>query len=64
MNKFNPLPDLSTPCQLVFLSNLSNTEEVASVANLGKIFLAKGTARSNNTFLPRLPNLLARNTPN
>ena len=42
---------------------LSNTEEVALVANLGKISLAKGTARSNNVFLPKLPITLLKVLP-
>ena len=46
----NPLPALTVRCPVFFFSNLSNTEEVALVANLGKTSLAKGTARSNNTF--------------
>ena len=40
----NPFPALTAPFALTFLSNLSNTEEVALVANLGKTSLAKGTA--------------------
>ena len=50
MNKVNPFRALTTPLPLIFLSNLSNTDEVALVANLGKTCLAKGTARSNNAF--------------
>ena len=42
----NPLHALNAPCLLTFLSNLSNTEEVALVANL----VAKRTARRSNTF--------------
>ena len=37
----NPFPALTVPSPLIFLSNLSNTKEVALVANLGKTFLAK-----------------------
>ena len=37
------------------------------IANLGKTFLAKGPARSNNAFLPKLPiillNILIRDLP-
>ena len=55
-------PALNVPCP-VFYSNLSNTEEVVLVTNLGKTSLAKGTARSNNTFLPSLLNVLPRNAP-
>ena len=46
----NPFPALTAPFALTFLSNLSNTEEVALVANLGKTSLAKGTARSSYVF--------------
>ena len=46
----NPLPSHTGPCPVIFLPNLSNTEEVALVANLGNTSLAKETGRSNNTF--------------
>ena len=60
MNKVNPFPALMapaplvaiTPCSLIFLSNLSNADKVAFVANLGRAFLTKETARSNNVFCP------------
>ena len=45
MNKVNPFFALT----LIFLSNLSNIDEVALVANFSKTFLAKEIARSNNT---------------
>ena len=73
--KVNPLFVLTAPalfvaiapCALIFLSNLSNTDEVALVANLGKITLAKRAARPISTFLPRLliilPKILPRNPP-
>ena len=41
MNKVNPFPDLTTPLQLLFLSNLSIAGEAALVANLGKTYLTK-----------------------
>ena len=50
MIKVNPFPALPTPFPISFLSDLSNTDEVALMANLGKASLAKGTARSNNVF--------------
>ena len=50
MNKMKPFPALTTPCPLISLSNYSNTDKFALVANLGKIYLAKGLARSNNVF--------------
>ena len=46
MSKVNPFLALTTPFWLIFLSSLSNTDKVALVANLGKIFLVKKTARS------------------
>ena len=48
INKTNPLPTLTAPCPLIFLLNLSNTEDVALVANIGKASLAKRT--DNQTF--------------
>ena len=45
MNKVNPSCALTTPFPLVLLSNLSSTDEVAFVANIGKTFFAKETAR-------------------
>ena len=36
INKVNPLTYLTAPCPVNFLSNLSNTEEIASVANYAK----------------------------
>ena len=56
----NLVPALTAFCPIIFFSNLSNTEEVALVANLGKTSIAKGTARSNNTFLSSVPNVLPR----
>ena len=44
----NPLPTLTAPCPHIFLLNLSNTEDVALVANIGKASLAKRT--DNQTF--------------
>ena len=60
MNKINSFSALTTPFRYIFLSNLSNTDEVALVSNLGKISLAQGT-RSYNVFLPKLPNVLPEN---
>ena len=70
-NKVNPFPTLraSTPLlaiaspHLFFFSNLCNADEVDLVANIGKISLAKGTARSISAFLPKLPITLPRNPP-
>ena len=36
MNKVNPFLVLTASFPLIFLSNLSNTDEVALVGNLGK----------------------------
>ena len=63
MNKVRPFPALIAPCRLIFLSNLSNTDKVALVANSGKTSLVKGTTSSNNTFLLKLPIILPRNPP-
>ena len=49
MNNVNPFPALTAPFPLIFLSNLSNTDEVALVANLGKTSLAKGKTLFNQT---------------
>ena len=35
MNKVNTSPALTAPILLIFLSNSSNTDQVASIANLG-----------------------------
>ena len=49
MNNVNPFPALTAPFPLIFLSSLSNTDEVALVANLGKTSLAKGKTLFNQT---------------
>ena len=54
INKVNPFSALTAPFPLIFLSSLSNTEEVVLVANLGKTSLAKRTVRSSNTFFAYL----------
>ena len=51
MNKVNSFPALTTPFLLFFLSNLSDTDKVPLVSNLGKTSLARGTARSSNPIL-------------
>ena len=48
----NLFPAITAPGPLIFPSNLSNTDEVALSANLGKTSLAKGAARSNIAFFP------------
>ena len=50
MNKMNPFPALAAPLLLISLSNLSNTDKVALVANSGKTALAKETAKSIGAF--------------
>ena len=50
MNKVNPFSAITALYLLVFLLNLSDTDEVALVATLGKTSLAKRSVRSNNTF--------------
>ena len=63
----NLLPTLTAPRPLIFLSNLSNADEVALVANVGKTSSPKGTARSNSAPLSNspitLPEVLPRNLP-
>ena len=51
----NPCPALTASRPFIFHFNLSNTDEVALVAYLGKIYLAKGTASSISVFLSKLP---------
>ena len=46
MNKLNPFLALTVSLPLIFLSNLSDTEAVALVANLCKTSLIKATAIS------------------
>ena len=46
----NLFPSPTVPHQLSFVSNSSITDEVALVAHLGKISLARGTARSVSAF--------------
>ena len=45
MNKANTFPALTAPVPLVFLSNLSNTNEVALVANLGEKILSQKNSK-------------------
>ena len=63
VNKENSFLALRTPFPLIFLKTLSNIDKVALFANLGKISLAKGTLRSSNPFLPKLPDVLPINLP-
>ena len=53
INKVNPLPALTTPSPLILFPSLSITFEVAYP---GKLFLAKGIARSVNVFSQLLTN--------
>ena len=53
MNKVNLFHILTTPIPIISISSFSIAKEVILVANLGKSFLSKETARSNKTFLPR-----------
>ena len=63
MNKVNPFPAPTASCPLIFLSNLSITDEVALVAYCGKIFLIKGTANFVSASLPDLSIILPRDPP-
>ena len=42
MNRLNPFPPFTAPYPLIFLSALSNMDEVAMVSNFWKTSLAKG----------------------
>ena len=68
MDKVNPFPAFTEPFPIIFISNLSNTEEVDSVSNLGKISLAKGKNGLIVLFylnlLITLPNVFPINPPN
>ena len=55
-NKVNPLPALTTPFRLIFLSNLFTAFVAKLLINSSKLALAKGIARSVNAFVPTLPN--------
>ena len=50
MNKVNLFPALMARCSFVVLSKLCNIDEVALVANLGKTYSTKQTARSTSVF--------------
>ena len=54
-------PDLTACRALIFLSNLSNIDEVNLVANSGKTSLAKETARLIQCFFANCTILLSRN---
>ena len=58
MNIVNISPSLTAPFPLLFLFNLPNTDPLALVTNLGRTSLSKGTARPNDTSLPKLPIIL------
>ena len=59
----NHFPALTAPCPLIFLSDLSHSDEVVLLANSDKTSLPKGTARSNNAFLRKLPIILPKVLP-
>ena len=61
--KFNPFHALTAPRPLIFLSNLSNVEEIVSVTNLGKTSLSEETARFISALLPNLSIVLPQNPP-
>ena len=50
INKVNPFPTLTTPSQLVFLSNLFIAFEVKLLTNPSKLFIAKEIATFVSTF--------------
>ena len=53
MSKVNLFPHLTSPHLLIFLSNLTITVQVVSVANLDKASLTKETAASVSDILPK-----------
>ena len=53
MNKGNLFPHLTSPHLLIFLSNLTITVQVVSVANLDEASLTKETAVSVSDILPK-----------
>ena len=58
MNKGNRLLALTVPLPLMFLSKLSNKDEVALVANLGKVSLARSISAFSSKLPITLPNVL------
>ena len=44
------MPALTASCPVIFLSSLSNTEEVVLFGDLGKKYVAKGTAGLKSLF--------------
>ena len=61
MNKVNTFSALTAPRPFILLSNLSITDEVFLVTNLGKTSLAKRRAKFNSVFLPKCSIILLRN---
>ena len=59
----NPFPTLTGHFALAFLSNLFNTDEIALVASLGRLYLDKAATRSYNTFFQKFSNVLSGNLP-
>ena len=62
-NEVNPFPTLTGHFALAFLSNLFNTDEIALVASLGRLYLDKAATRSYNTFFRKFSNVLSGNPP-
>ena len=56
INKVNPVPALTAPFQLIFLSNLFIAFEVKLLTNPGKWYIAKEITISVSAFVPKLPN--------
>ena len=54
-NKVSPFPALTAAFPLIFLPNLLIAFQAKLLTNCGRLSLAKGIARSVNTFLPKLP---------
>ena len=63
ISKENPLPALTAPFPLIFLSNLFIALEVKLLTNWGKLSHAKGVAIFVSAFLPKLSNQEPKNPP-
>ena len=63
MNRLNPFPPFTAPYPLIFLSALSNMDEVAMVSNFWKTSLAKGKHGLPVILLAKLLIILTKNLP-
>ena len=63
VNKVNPIPALTAPFPLIFLSNLLIAFQVKLLTNQGKLSLAKGIAIFIVAFFPKLSKQEPKNSP-